>query len=125
MSVSIYYSANRKQKLTTTEQEAIDKLILEYSVDKEIEKYHNTGEGYDWEDFTVYNQENLMEDDEIFAGSTRLPDNGDYTQWEGFQHWNGLLSQIRCVILGAEWHVNIDDHVLVWDEEYLEYVLPK
>ncbi|MEH6852741.1 hypothetical protein, partial [Bacillus pseudomycoides] len=111
MSVSIYYSANRKQKLTTVEQEAIDKLILEYSVDKEIEKYHNTGEGYDWEGFTVYNQENLMEDDEIFAGSTRLPANRDDALWEGFQHWNALLSQIRSVILDAEWHVNVDDHM--------------
>ncbi|PGZ95425.1 hypothetical protein COE51_20355 [Bacillus pseudomycoides] len=125
MSVSIYYSANRKQKLTSTEQEAIDKLILEYSVDKEIEKYNNTGEGYNWEDFTVYNQENQVEDDIIFEGSTRLPDNSDDAIWEGVQHWTALLSQIRCVILGAEWHVHVDDHVLVWDEEYLEYDLSK
>lgn len=125
MSVSIYYTASRKQKLTTTEQEAIDKIISEYSVYREIEKYNNTGEGYNWEGFTVYNQEKQMEDDIIFEGSTRLPDNSDDAIWEGVQHWTALLSQIRCFILDAEWHVHVDDHVLVWDEEYLEYDLSK
>lgn len=35
MSVSIYYTAKRKQKLTNAEQEIINKLIVEYSVDQE------------------------------------------------------------------------------------------
>ncbi|WP_369903281.1 hypothetical protein [Bacillus manliponensis] len=44
---------------------------------------------------------------------------------EGVQHWTALLSKIRCVILGAQWHVHVDDHVLEWDENYLEYDLSK
>lgn len=28
-------------------------------------------------------------------------------------------------ISDAEWHVHIDDHVLLWDNEYLEYDLSK
>ncbi|MFP7174495.1 hypothetical protein [Priestia filamentosa] len=125
MSVSIYYTAQRKQKLTDDEQAAIHKLILDYSVDQEIEKYVQTGEGYNWTSFDVYNPEISTEENVIFEGSTQLPDNSEEAMWEGVQHWSSLLSQIRCVISDAEWHVHIDDHVLFWDEEYLEYDLSK
>ncbi|MNN49236.1 hypothetical protein D3C81_1637510 [compost metagenome] len=45
--------------------------------------------------------------------------------WEGVQHWTALLSQIRCAVLNAEWYVAVEDHVLEWDVEYLEYDLSK
>jgi hypothetical protein len=125
MSVSIYYTAQRKQKFTDDEQEAINKLIADYSVDEEIEKYIRTGKGYNWTSFYVYDSENPTEENVIFEGSTQLPDNSEEAMWEGVQHWSSLLSQIRCVISDAEWHVHIDDHVLLWDDEYLEYDLSK
>ena len=125
MSVSIYYTAQRKQKLTDDEQEVIHKLILDYSVDQKVEKYISTGEGYNWTSFYVYDPENPTEENVIFEGSTQLPDISEEAMWEGVQHWSALLSQIRCVIWDAEWHVHIDDHVLLWDEEYLEYDLSK
>lgn len=125
MSVSIYYTATRKQKLTKEEQEAINQFIIDYSVDEEIEKYINTGEGYNWTSFYVYDNEDPTEADVIFEGATQLPDNSEDAMWEGIQHWSALLSQIRSVVPGAKWHVHVDDHELVWDEEHLEYDLSK
>lgn len=54
MAISIYYSAKRKESLTDVEGDLIKKLISEYSVQQEIEKFNNTGEGYNWTGFDVY-----------------------------------------------------------------------
>ena len=125
MSASIYYTAKRKQKLTQSEQESINKLIERYSVDQEIEEYLNTGEGHNWTSFDVYDPETLTEPDVIFEGSTELPNNSSDAMFDGVDHWASLLSDIRNVIEDAEWHVHVDDHVLVWDQEKLEYDLTK
>lgn len=123
MAISIYYSAKRKESLTDVERDLIKKLISEYSVQQEIEKFNNTGEGYNWTGFDVYNLKDSSDPEIIFEGSTQLPDNMDDAIWEGVQHWTALLSQIRCTVLNTEWYVAVEDHVLKWDEEYLEYDL--
>lgn len=119
MGISIYYAARREKPLTDTEQKEIDRLIAEYSVDKEIEDYNN------WETFCVYDKEDPSECNIIFEGATRLPDNSKEALWEGVQHWSLLLAAIRNRIQNAEWHVHVDDHELVWDEKYSEYDLSK
>ncbi|AEV68230.1 hypothetical protein [Acetivibrio clariflavus] len=124
MSVSIYYTARRNKPLTKEEQQAIDSLIKEYSVEKEISEYLETGKGFNWEPFCVYGPD-PSEPDIIFEGSTRLPDNSKEAIWEGLQHWSLLLSAIRCVIPDAKWNVHVNDHELIWDEEYSEYDLSK
>ncbi|MEK4520618.1 hypothetical protein MKX96_03050 [Psychrobacillus sp. FSL W7-1493] len=125
MSVSIYYTAKRKQKLTHTEQEAINQLLEKYSVDEEIDEYLKTGEGHNWTSFTIYDSKNPTAYDVIFEGSTELPNNSEYAMFDGVDHWASLLADIRNVIDGAEWDVHVDDHNLVWDEESLEYDLTK
>lgn len=125
LSVSIYYTASRKQKLTQAEQEAINQLIERYSVDEEIEEYLKSGEGHNWTSFSNYDLKNSIEPDVIFEGSTELPDNSEYAMFDGVDHWASLLADIRNIIEGAEWHVHVDDHILVWDEESSECDLTK
>ncbi|MGG3504884.1 hypothetical protein ABES58_05300 [Paenibacillus lautus] len=111
MAISIYYSAKRKELLTDVERDLIKKLISEYSVH--------------WTSFDVYDLKDSSDPEIIFEGSTQLPDIMDDAIWEGVQHWTALLSQIRCTVLNTEWYVAVEDHVLEWDEEYLEYDLSK
>lgn len=125
MGISIYYSARRKELLTDVEKDLIKKLISEYSVQQEIEKFNITGEGYNWTSFEVYDLKDSSGTEIVFEGSTQLPNNMNDAIWEGVQHWSALLSQIRCSVLNAEWYVAVEDHVLEWDEEYLEYDLSK
>ncbi|MFT9821114.1 hypothetical protein [Lysinibacillus sp. NPDC056185] len=125
MGISIYYSARRKELLTDVEKDLIKKLISEYSVQQEIEKFNITGEGYNWTSFEVYDLKDSSGTEIVFEGSTQLPDNMNDAIWEGVQHWSALLSQIRCAVLNAEWYVAVEDYVLEWDEEYLEYDLSK
>ncbi|WP_102272797.1 hypothetical protein [Cytobacillus massiliigabonensis] len=123
MSSSIYYTATRKQKLTQAEQDAINQLMERYSVDEEIEEYLKSGVGHNWTSFYIYDPKNLIDPDVIFEGSTELPDNSENAIFDGVDHWASLLADIRNGIEGAEWHVHVDDHDLVWDEEKLEYDL--
>lgn len=125
MSVSIYYTAKRKQKLTEAEQEAINQLMERYSVDEEIEEYVKTGEGHNWTSFYVYDPKIPTAPDVIFEGATELPDNSEEAMFDAVDHWASLLTDIRNVIEGAEWHVHVDDHVLMWDEKNSEYDITK
>ncbi|MGD6843145.1 hypothetical protein ACQCVH_11575 [Bacillus infantis] len=125
MSASIYYTAKRKQKLTQAEQDSIDQLLERYSVDDEIEEYLRTEEGHNWTSFYIYDPESPSEPDVIFEGSTELPDNSEDAMFDGVDHWASLLADIRNVLEGAEWHVHVDDHILIWDEKNLEYDLTK
>ena len=68
MSVSIYYTAKRKQKLTHTEQEAINQLLEKYSVDEEMDGYLKTGEDHNWTSFSIYDPKNQTASDVIFEG---------------------------------------------------------
>ncbi|MBU8881371.1 hypothetical protein BGM26_20845 [Bacillus sp. FJAT-29790] len=125
MGVSIYYTAKRKYNLSKAELEIINKLIERYSVNEEIEEYLKTGEGHNWASFDVYDTEKPTEADVIFEGSTQLPDNSADAMFDGVDHWTSLLADIRNVIEDAEWYVNVDDHVFVWNQEKLEYDLTK
>jgi len=94
-------------------------------VDEEIEEYLKTGKGHNWVSFSIYDLETQTVSDVIFEGSTELPVNSKYAIFDGLEHWASLLTGIRNVLEDAEWHVHVDDHDLVWDEENLEYDITK
>jgi len=113
MGISIYYTAKRERPLTSDEQAAIAMLKDRYAVEKEIESWEPTSGKPMWESFCVY--DHPTEPGVIFEGATRLPDNSMENLWIGLQHWCALLSEIRRVVSGADWHVHVDDHYLQWD----------
>ncbi len=126
MSISIYYTAKRSNKLSNQEQETISCLISRYS--KEFNQMTSqvcSEVGYNGESFCVYDSKASTEPDVIFEGATKLPDHSPEELWEAVQHWSALLSQIRRIIPDAEWYVHLDDHDLVWDEKLLEYDLER
>lgn len=117
MSVSLYYSATRALPLSTAEQEQVSALINRYSIEDQLQEYFKTGSGFNWESFHVYERDDKTEPDVIFEGSTKPPDNSEAAIWIGLQHWCQLLTEIRRSLPGAVWHVHLDDHEIVWNEE--------
>jgi hypothetical protein len=121
MSVSIYYSARREQPLTRHEQSAIERLRASYSISGQVERYVRTRQGHNGENFCVYDPGKPTGPGIIFEGATKLPDNGEDAVWELLQHWCKLLSEVRRVVPNAEWHVDVDDHDIPWDDRAGEY----
>lgn len=122
MSVSLYYTATRDNRLTDAEKAAIDKIVTEYDVSAEADKYFETGEGYNWETFTIYDEEDY-EDDVIFDGATKTPSNTPEAMMIGMQHWLKVVSLIRNAVPDADWTFQLDDMEIPWDEESQEYNL--
>lgn len=121
MSLSIYYTARRATPLTPAEQEEITAVEREFSVDNEVENYLQSGEGLNWESFTVYERDEATSEDVIFEGATALPDNTEDAIMIGIDHWTRALARIRRILHDAEWEVNFDDDGLLWDESTEEY----
>jgi hypothetical protein len=115
MSISIYYTARRPTPLSGTERAEINEITKKYSVEKEIERYLQTGDGHNWESFCIYDPKNPSEYDVVFEGATNLPDNSEDAIWIGVQHWCSALTEIRKVIPDASWDVHVDDHEIQWD----------
>lgn len=109
MSVSIYYSADRKKVLSVEENKKIESVIEQYS-----DSYPYKGIE---EDFCVYHYD-LSTPEVIFNGSTKLPLSDDIEEtMTAVMHWAECLSDIRRLVPDAEWSVNMDDMDLIWDEE--------
>lgn len=121
MSVSIYYTARREQALTAAENKTLQQLIARYGIEDQLAERERTGEGYNWESFTVYDPSDPTEPGVVFEGATKLPDNSEDAMWVGVQHWCALLTQLRRSLPGASWQVHVDDHDIAWDEELDEY----
>ena len=119
MSVSIYYTAKRATPMTMTEKDLIESIIRWCSVDKQIEKYLQTGEGLNWESFTVYDKPSAA--DIIFEGATKLPDNTKDAEWTGIWRWCSTLSYIRLILHDATWRVVVDNHTIKWNENERRY----
>ncbi len=115
MSVSIYYTAKRKQPLTATERNAIDAAIARFAVEDQLEEYFRSGTGLNWESFCIYDATQPTEAGIVLEGATKLPDNSEDAMWIGLQHWCQLLTEIHLQLSGANWHVHVDDHAIVWD----------
>jgi hypothetical protein len=110
VSTSLYFQASRAKPIRPAEQKAIDRLVNEYVrlVKKEWAKRN-------WRSFDVHPPALRSTPGAIFEGSAQLPDASAEVMWIALQHWASLLSQIRLVLPGAKWHVNVDDHSLRWD----------
>jgi hypothetical protein len=116
MSVSIYYTAKRNTPLTQEETIAIQRIVKENDVGAQVKAYWETGQGYNWETFTIYNPNNPTAVDVIFEGATKLPDNTSDASIIGLEHWLKVLTQIRRAIRNASWHVHVDDTDIPWNE---------
>ena len=108
MSMSIYYEARRSTPLTDDERAQILSIEVRYSVEDRIEQYNQTGGGFNWESFCVYDPGNPTASDVIFEGATGLPTNSAEVIWEGIQHWCSALTEIRGVLRDADWEVRVD-----------------
>src|SRR5437763_10289770 len=112
MASSIYYTAKRPTPMTKSEKEIVDAIVRWCSVDKNIEKYLQSGEGLNWESFSVYDKPSAP--DVIFEGATKLPDNTKDASWTGVWHWCSMLSFIRLVLHDADWRVAVENHKIKW-----------
>lgn len=121
MSMSIYYTAKRRKRLTKAESTAIKKIVAEYSVDDQIAKREKTKKGPNWESFCVYDPDEPSASGVIFEGATKLPSNNVQATWTGVQHWCQALSAVRRKLPGAKWSVSVDDHEIQWDSAAKEY----
>jgi hypothetical protein len=121
MSISIYYTARREQPLSPAEHAAVDGIRASYSIRGQVERYVQTRQGHNGENFRIYDRDNPTEAGIVFEGATKLPDNSEDALWELLQHWCKLLSEVRRAVLNAEWHVRVDGHDIPWDGEAREY----
>ena len=121
MSISIYYRARRATRLTNDEIATISRLEDKYAVETHIEAYNQTGEGYNWESFCIYDPNDPTEPDVVFEDATKRPDNSEDAVWDGLQHWCKALTEIRQVLADAAWEVHVDDHEIPWVEAANEY----
>ncbi|MEL5958103.1 hypothetical protein AADR41_25655 [Streptomyces sp. CLV115] len=113
MSVSIYYSARRTTPLTTAESAAIQRIVsaraesFPYDDEEGLYLYDPGDDG----------------DDQIVAGSTKLP-GGDPGRWLPVTaHVLDSVTELRRAVGGAQWHVHLDDADVPWDETE-GYALP-
>jgi hypothetical protein len=117
MSFSIYYSAKRDSPLTKTEMQRLGTVLRSFDKSSEVENYVHSGKGLNWESFTLYDAANLDEGD-VVAGATKLPDNRAFAMHKGASHWVACLNQIRREVLpDAQWSVHIEDKSLLWSDE--------
>ena len=120
MSISLHYSARRRQTLSEKERQAVDALMATYSVDDQIEHWNQTGAGPNWESFPLYSHP-LDGPDTILEGATKLPNNSQDGFWMGVLHLCGALSELRRLLPDANWAVHIDGHDIHWDEKQQAY----
>ena len=113
MGISIYYAAKRQHHLSNEEKSAIEQIVSDSDVMAELDNYLQTGLGYNWETFTIYEPD--FTSDTIFDGATKLPDNSEDAILTGLEHWLNTLSLIRHIIPDAAWHVHLDDTDIPWN----------
>lgn len=118
MSVSLYYTATRKQPITQQEQTRCNEIADHY------DKQYPYGELY--EGFCIYNLQkdnSGTPDDVILDGSTKLPPNVDEELFMNIlQYWLSCLEEIVDVLTDAQWHVHLDDLDLQWSEEEHSFI---
>jgi hypothetical protein len=117
LSVSIYYTAIRSERLTIIEQLAIETIEARYQIEALIAKCGITNSEFDGEAFYIYVPNNKTELEVIFEGSIKLPLYSLSTMWTAIEYWCSLLSEIRQLIPNAAWRVHVDDREIVWVQE--------
>lgn len=112
MSVSVYYSARRAQPLTGPEATAVERVVAARTASFPYD---------DEENLCLYDADG-DQDDEILAGSTKLPSDPD--RWlPAISHVLDSVTQLRRAVAGADWHVHLDDVDIPWAETE-GYALP-
>lgn len=118
MSVSLYYTAKRKQPITLQEQNKCNEIADRY------DQQYPFGELY--EGFCIYDLEKDRigyEDDVILEGATKLPPDVDWELYmEIMDWWLECLEEMVDVLTGAEWDVNLDDMDFEWSEEKHSFI---
>jgi hypothetical protein len=118
MGFSIYYAAKRDTPLTHTEVAHIGMIVNSFDVADQIERYAQSGKGFNWESFTLYPTSRLTGED-VLSGATALPDNKAFAMHKGARHWVDCLNQIRREVLpDARWSAQIEDKPLLWDDKH-------
>lgn len=113
MSVSLYYEARRSQPITPQEQGICDEIAKRYDAEY---PYGELYEGFCIYDLDAFRDES--EKDVIFSGATKLPPADDETfLFNVINWWLKCLGEITDHLPGAQWHVNIDDADLPWEED--------
>ncbi len=114
-SVSLYYSAVRPSPLSPGERSAVDDVLARHDVDRFAGA---GGESFAWGRFRDA-------DDVLVEWSVGLPTSDEAEQVEALQYWLDVLSELRAVLPGADWHVHLDDRDVPWSEEERAYVPPE
>ncbi|MFB7917963.1 hypothetical protein [Streptomyces sp. NPDC056061] len=113
MSVSVYYSARRSEPLTGPETAAIERVVTARTASFPYD---------DEESLHLYDADGDDQDDEILAGSTKLPSDPD--RWmPAIAHVLDSVTELRRAVADAQWHVHLDDVDVPWDETE-GYTLP-
>ena len=107
MSVSIYYEAERKHKLNDEEKAEVSAIVERYCAKYPFEEKY--------EDFCLYS-EPFDSEETVLQGSTALPAGGDIV-YDILCYWLECLTELTRYLQGCQWHVNIDDMDLTWDED--------
>ncbi|WP_342512132.1 hypothetical protein MKY34_16060 [Sporosarcina sp. FSL K6-1522] len=109
MGVSIYYTCERAQKLTSSEEQAITTIIDQYNAEFTLKDVGETFYIYDFDE---------TEPTVIFSGSTKLPLSDDFEDTlDALLYWLACLTEIRRSIADGDWRVHLDDTDAIWDEE--------
>lgn len=113
MSVSLYYTARRRQPISLQEKNSCDEIAASY------DKQYPFGEMY--EGFCIYDLKALAgteEEDVILDGATKLPpDVDDESFFDILGYWLECLEEIAGVLTDAKWTVHLDDMDFKWSEE--------
>jgi hypothetical protein len=117
MGVSIYYTASRPKQLSLAERSAVEALIARYPLDVLIAECGVAVEEFTGEDFCVYPTDANAEPGVVLDGATKLPLCSEDAFWAAVQYWCRLLSELRRIMPGTNWHVHGDDREIAWDEE--------
>lgn len=108
MGVSIYYTCERAQKLTSNEEQEVTMIIDQYNAEFALQDVGET--------FYVYDLDEA-EPTVIFSGATKLPFSDDFEDTvDALLHWLACLTNIRRSISGGDWHVHLDDTDAIWSE---------
>ena len=117
MSVSIYYSFKNKKNL---EKQGYLKKVED--------QWNKAFEGNPYEDWCWYKPEiekSFFSKVFKYEGALKMPLNDERETFESIYKAVAFLSAIRNQVGGNDWSVQLDDRVIEWDTELMEFNLDK
>lgn len=105
MSVSIYYEARRERPMSDKEKAETGAIVDRYCNEYPFkDKY---------EVFCLY--KGPFSEGTVLQGSTALPADSDIV-YDILCYWLECLTELTRYLRDCEWHVNLDDMVMTWNE---------